>query len=116
MTLKKQCDKLWSELIKKRAGYKSELSGRAERLHSHHIMGKPNYRLRFEVKNGICLTAGEHFYGVHNQGRQKDYEDKIRAVKGENIYEELNLLRHSNGKTDLKLVKLFLEQQLRDLK
>jgi len=112
MSLKKECDLLWAKCIKKLADDKSEISGRTKNLHAHHIVGKPNYRLRYELKNGICLTAGEHFYGIHNQGRQKQYEDKIRQIKGEHIYEELNLLRHVKSKTDLKLIKIYLREVL----
>ena len=113
-TLKKQCDGLWSKIVKLRAGNKSELSGKTENLHSHHIIGKPGYRLRYELDNGICLTGGEHFFGVHNQGRQKDYEKRIREVKGQDIYERLELLLHEKSKS-LALIKIYLEQELKKL-
>ncbi len=72
----KQVEAVWSEIIKIKAGYKSELSGTPAQissktgkpvgLQSHHIAGKRNYWLRFNLENGICLTAfSEHLHGVH---------------------------------------------------
>ena len=116
--LKKQCDELWAECIKARAGYKSEVSGvEGEQIgglsviHAHHIARKPNYRLRYELDNGICLTAWEHRYGIHGN-HEEEYRIKIQAVRGTDIYQRLYPLRNVLKKTDLKLVKIYLEQEL----
>ena len=118
-SLKKQCDDLWAEIIKKKAGYKSELSGKEGRqidgefvVCAHHIGGKANYRLRYELNNGICLTNGEHSFGVHNANRAEDYRERIKAVKGDDIYKRMFVLKHQQSKTDLKLVKIFLTNEL----
>ena len=115
-SLKKQCDGLWALVVKAKAEYRSELSGKTEQLHSHHIAGKDCYRLRFELDNGICVTAGEHFYCIHNQSRKADYEQRIRMVKGLDVYEKMEELRKIKSKTDLKLVKIYLEQKLKEFK
>lgn len=112
-SLKKECDEIWSKIVKLKAGMKSEISGKTESLHSHHIVGKPNYRLRYEIENGICLTAGEHFFGIHHTGRQKEYESKIKRVKGKDIYDRLEKLKGDNSKTNLKLVKIYLQEELK---
>lgn len=122
-SLKKQCDALWYEIIKKRAGYKSELTGREGRqigggfvICAHHIGGKPNHRLRYELDNGICLeNGGEHKFGIHNPNREKEYREKIKAVKGEDIYERMLMLKHQRGTTDLQLVKIYLTKELEAL-
>ena len=115
--LKKQCDKLWTECVKARAGYKSEVSGKEGKqiggehvLHAHHIARKPNYRLRYELDNGICLTAWEHRYGIHGD-HEEEYREKIKDVRGANIYQQLLPLRNV-VKIDLQLVKIYLEQEL----
>ena len=113
-TLKKQCDEIWSKIVKLKAGNKSEISGKTENLHSHHIIGKAGYRLRYELENGICLTAGEHFYGIHNQGRQKEYEERIKAAKGKDIFERLEKIKNEKCKS-LVFVKLYLERELKKL-
>jgi hypothetical protein len=59
-----KCVELWSALVKIKAGYKSEVSGiENEQLHSHHILGRKGHALKFNLDNGICLTATEHKFG-----------------------------------------------------
>ena len=58
-------DRLWADIIKARAGYKSEISGKTENLQAHHVHKKPNLALRYSLDNGICLTAGEHLRFAH---------------------------------------------------
>ena len=116
----KECDDLWSEIIKKRAGYKSELSGVygvqldkeiGSILQAHHIAKKPNLRLRYDLDNGICLTKWEHRYGIHGN-HEEEYRKRIKQVRGEDVYERLSLLRNVTIK-DLRLTKLFLLMELK---
>jgi hypothetical protein len=60
--LKKKLDSLWSELIKREAGNKCEVCGRNESINSHHIVGRRNLRLRWELYNGVSLCAGCHVF------------------------------------------------------
>ena len=115
MKLKTECDKLWSECIKARAGYKSEISNKTEKLHSHHIMGKPNLSLRYDLDNGICLTAGEHFFGIHNQGRMFQYLERIKAVIGDDRWQRLQIRRALKTKTLLE-TKEYLTIKLKQFK
>ena len=119
--LKKECDELWSEIIKKRAGYMSEISGMRGKqiggkhiLNAHHVAKKPNNRLRYELENGICLTSWEHKYGIHGSHEER-YRGMIKIYKGQDIYERLSLLRNSKS-DDLKMIKIYLEQELNKLK
>lgn len=116
--LKKRCDDLWAECVKARAGYKSELSELRERLTAHHIKGKGTYRLRYELDNGICITAGEHRWGIHNPNRHDAYQKRIDDVIGSaraKKLEVLSLFRYAGG-TDLAGVKLYLERELKKCK
>jgi hypothetical protein len=114
-SLKKQCDLLWANIIKKRAEYKSEISELSGNV-AHHIVAKPNNRLRYELRNGICLNnAKEHIYGVHHKFDTtvaREYQDKIISKIGADRYVYLLSLRKGSYKTDLKLVKIFLQQEL----
>jgi hypothetical protein len=122
-SLKKICDDLWIEYIKLKAGHKSEISGKEGRkiggsaiLTSHHIVGKPNLRLRYELENGICLENGrEHIFGVHNKFDTvvaKKYQDLIIKKIGEEKYNYLLSLRSGSHKIDLKIIKIYLEQNI----
>ena len=122
-SLKKQCDNLWIECVKARANYSSELSGVPGKkiggsaiITSHHIVGKSNYRLRYELENGICLENGkEHIFGVHhkfNPSVSKEYQDKIIKKITQKKYDWLLTLRGDKSKIDLHLIKIYLTQQL----
>jgi len=118
-------DDLWNLIIKTKAGFKSELSGREGKviggntiLTAHHINGKPNFRLRYEINNGICIdNDGEHIFGVHNHNPEisGEYQDKIIDYIGKERYEFLKTLKHRQKKADLNLIKIYLEQELRKL-
>jgi hypothetical protein len=64
--LKKKLDELWSELVKREAGNKCEVCGKTEYLNSHHIVGRRNLRLRWELYNGVCLCAGCHTFKTNS--------------------------------------------------
>jgi hypothetical protein len=60
---------LWSKLVKLRAGNKCERCGATKFLQSHHIYGRTNYNLRYDLDNGCCLCAGHHKFfkdSAHN--------------------------------------------------
>jgi hypothetical protein len=111
--LKAKCDKLWSEIVKIRAGYKSELSGETESLQSHHVAKKPNYFLRYCLENGICLTKGEHFYLAHGN-KEEEFREIVKKLRGKDIYDKLRLM--INNTCELKLIKIYLEQELKKYK
>ena len=56
-------DTAWSLAVKVRAKYKSELSGMGKfqtRLNSHHFITRDVKALRYDLRNGVCIGAGEH--------------------------------------------------------
>jgi hypothetical protein len=64
-SVKKSLDKLWSAIVKKNAGYKCEVCGLDQhhcKLNSHHIEGRRNLRLRWDLQNGVCLCSGCHTF------------------------------------------------------
>jgi hypothetical protein len=113
---KKQVDTLWSEVVKARAGDKSEISGKTENLHAHHLRGKSSYRLRYELENGVCCTAGEHFYGFHVTGRREGYEKMIASKRRKDLFEYLERLKWDVCKTDLSGVYAYLKSELKKLR
>ena len=70
--LTKKLDTAWSEAVKKRAGYKCEVCGKDMGLNSHHIVGRTNRTLRWDVKNGVSLCVSHHKFG-----RQSAHEDPL---------------------------------------
>lgn len=136
--LQTKCDSLWLELIKLKAGYCSEISdkegtqiGGSYILNAHHINNKPNFHLRYSLENGICLTQTEHKYEAHANDTRKvlggkpkrlsfkgkrpyeEFKQKVRDLRGEDIYERLDVLKHDNTKLDLNDVKEMLEEEIK---
>ena len=115
---KKRLDTLWADVIKARAGYKSEISGREDgALAAHHIFGKPNLELRYNLENGICLlNHQEHIYGVHDKndaGKRWKLEEGIKELRGEH-WMYLDSLRYVVSKQfDWKATEAYLREELR---
>lgn len=107
----KELNTLWATVIKARAGWKSEWSGKTERLNAHHIHGKSNYRLRFELKNGVCITSGEHKYIAHHSGRSAKFKEWAINLHG--LDDSMaRLLSQQVGGVDKMAVLLYLEGEL----
>lgn len=54
--------------VKKRAGYKCEVCGIGEsgHLNSHHIVGRRNRMVRWDVRDGVCLCVKHHRFGIES--------------------------------------------------
>ena len=123
---KKELDNLWTLCIKTRAGFRSELSGKPGKqiggsivLTAHHIFGKSNNRLRYDLKNGICLDNHlEHLWGVHNKNNPPlaySIHEQILKKIGKDTEKYLQSIRQFKGKVDLKPTKIYLQQELKKL-
>ena len=113
-----RCERLWKEIVKLRAGHKSELSGLpADPAHPHHCLGKSTYALRFDIRGGMCITAGEHFQ-AHSTDNFR-INEKIREVlknrEGKNIIEILEIQKRRT-KINLQIVEMQLKEELKKLK
>jgi hypothetical protein len=93
-TLRNKLDKTWSELVKLQAGRKCEVCGKTENLNSHHIVGRCNLRLRWEVFNGVCLCPGCHTFKRDSFHQNPVWaEDWLRENRGQ----DLKLIRATMG-------------------
>jgi len=54
----KKLDKAWSKAVLSKG--KCEMCGQRESLNPHHIEGRRNFRLRWDLRNGACLCSGCH--------------------------------------------------------
>lgn len=85
-TVKNKLDTVWSKLVKLQAGNKCEVCGNSETLNSHHIVGRRNLRLRWEVMNGVCLCVKHHKFG--NQSAHENpvwFEDWLKENRGSDL-------------------------------
>ena len=104
--------KLWAADVKAHAGYKSEFSGKTGVLCAHHIHRKQNLWLRYDLRNGICLTMGEHKYGAHGPDGER-YRRIYSALPGKMSVDEGDIMRHKSGKPDLNVVRIRLQAELK---
>jgi ribosome-binding protein aMBF1 (putative translation factor) len=91
-TLIRDCDKLWTEVIKREAGGLCEICGAAGR-NSHHIEGR-KHSVRWVIENGIYLCIKCHTFGkvsAHSTSYsgQKEFHEKLIGVKGEHILKQI---------------------------
>jgi len=106
-------DKLWSEII--RSGGRCEICGKTTNLQAHHVIGRRNLSLRWDLHNGVCLCPGCHtfsktsahqnpiyFLDWFKKHRPEDYEYLIKKKNKtktfylsdyEEIYKELKEVR-----------------------
>lgn len=59
-----RCDKLYSRAIKLR-DRRSLYSGKTQKLQCSHLIPRGHWQYRWDMRNAITLTAGEHLYGWH---------------------------------------------------
>jgi hypothetical protein len=118
----KECDQMWSEIVKIKAGYKSEYSGKKGKevggyaiLNSHHLIGKSSLALRYNIENGSCITNGEHFYIAGVEGRKEMFKQRIIEVRGYDVFAKLRANKFKTS-TTLSMYYLYLKQALEELK
>lgn len=73
MDVEKHCVFLWSFIIRSRAGFECELSGKdghkcSGRMEAAHIITRNVKGLKFELENGLCLCGFAHRYYTHRDG------------------------------------------------
>ena len=86
-------DKLWSEIIRQK-GY-CEVCGKPNANNPHHVIGRVNHVLRWDVRNGCLLCAGCHtmntksahqdmiwFVDWFKKARPEDYEYLLKKKNG----------------------------------
>ena len=113
--LKDNLDVLWAELVKKRAGYKCERSGKTGYLNSHHIFSRSNLSVRWDLDNGVCLNAGWHTLQTDSAHKNPiEFINWIRDRRGVKWYEEMRIKANRVYKWTIpeleELIKKFREE------
>ena len=123
--LVKELDKLWRKAIVLRAGSRCEMTGklggegRGHALNAHHIIGRSNYRVRWMLINGACLTAGAHTLAPNSAHKNPIYflEEMIKQ-RGRSWYENLQYSAYNNELSnkhtiqDLQDIKKYLKEAI----
>lgn len=106
-SLTRKLDSLCSELTRARG--KCEKCERADKqLHTHHVYGRANRRLRWDRRNLTCLCVSCHFWAESNP---LDFTDWFRVVRrGDSDY-----LQTENAKGIRKWTEAELEDKIAEL-
>lgn len=84
-TVKHACDRLWSLLVRARAGGRCEhcasygVAPGCGRLEAHHVYGRGNHRLRFELRNGVALGTVCHRWAGENPLPFTHWFERVRG-------------------------------------
>jgi len=73
--LSKQLDTLWAKAVKLRADNRCEIVtdkrcqnvnglGKGHGLNAHHMIGRSNYNVRWDVNNGVALCVKHHVFSI----------------------------------------------------
>jgi len=61
-SIKKQLDETWKEIIHQKN--RCEVCGSTYGLNAHHIIGRGNLNLRWDIRNGCLLCIRHHKFGL----------------------------------------------------
>lgn len=84
--IKKKMDVLWSQIIRKRNNGNCEVCGNLGQ-NSHHVIGRKNLNLRWNLKNGINLCISCHVFGK-NSAHQNSlfFMELFKSIREEDYY------------------------------
>ena len=90
--LRDQLDKLWSEIVKQRAGNVCEYKtcSKTAYLNAHHIFGRSNLSVRWDLDNGVCLCPKHHTLGNWSAHKSPiEFIEWLKQRRGNEWYEDL---------------------------
>ena len=96
--LVKELDALARQVCLKRAGYRCEITGEKHHtLHTHHVISRSCYRVRWEPDNLVCLTPGAHTLNLFSAHKNPVwFLDVMVRKRGEEWLEVLRNEAHKN--------------------
>jgi len=112
--LRKQCDRLWSEIIRSRIF--CERCGKPAN-NPHHIIGRANYNLRWNIRNGCLLCAYCHVFGSHSAHNDPlGFMEWLKSNRPDD-YEYLKWKRNEPvHRIDYEVTLIVLKEALREIK
>lgn len=108
----KKLDDLWSEIVKLEG--KCEKCGSRVNLNAHHIFGRRNFSVRWNLDNGISLCVSCHKFGRHSAHESPmEFANWLIQERGQDWYD---VLHFEANKTIRKIDKESVYRQLLESK
>jgi len=79
-------------------------------LTPHHIVGRGNHAVKYDLKNGVLLCRGSHSMWAHCE----DPFVRMNVYTFYVLFADMNYLetaRHRQSKNDYNLIKIYLEEK-----
>ena len=108
--LAKKLDDAWSLACKKKAGWKCEVCGATKSLNSHHIVGRRNRTLRWDLRNSVCLCVSHHKFGLQSAHEDPLWFKEWLEDKHWEDYQYLYLVKNTIVKWTVEDMKKKLEK------
>ena len=110
--LEKQCMRLWGEIVRIRAGGHCEYCGTSDQVQAHHVFTRSTGRTKYDPDNGCLLCSGHHFFVAHKNPLK--FKEWLTEKRGQTWWTKLRMAANVRGKIDLKLLKIWLENEKAD--
>lgn len=104
-TLGNKLDKAWSRAILSKGV--CEVCGETQSLNPHHIEGRRNFRLRWDLHNGVCLCSGCHIFRKDSAHQSPEW---FHFWLEENRWEDLQYIMCHRGEIKKWTLEEMLEQ------
>lgn len=104
-TLGNKLDKAWSRAILSKGV--CEVCGETQSLNPHHIEGRRNFRLRWDLRNGVCLCSGCHIFRKDSAHQSPEW---FHFWLEENRWEDLQYIMCHRGEIKKWTLEEMLEQ------
>jgi len=116
MKYTEKLDTLWSKLVKIRARFKCEVCKRKDsQLNSHHIVGRTNRSLRWDLRNGVCLCVGHHKFLTQSAHEDPEwFRNWLMENRGEDfdyVNQKKNTIKKWTDSEKDELIKEFKERE-----
>jgi hypothetical protein len=106
----KKLDKLWGLAIRKRANDLCEKCGKPAN-NPHHIFGRKNFSVRWDLENGICLCSGCHTMNRWSAHQAPTwFSDWLKEKRGEEWYDNLLVRANRVAFNNFEDIKIYLEK------
>ena len=118
-TLKKRLDVLWAKAVKLLAQNRCEIVtnkrcqnvngfGKGHGLNAHHIIGRSNFNVRWDVNNGVALCVKHHVFSIWSAHKNPFwFLQKMIQLRGETWYKTLQAKAlRNNGVTKYTMEEL----------
>lgn len=102
---KKKADKAWSAAIRRKNNGCCEICNRGANQ-PHHYIGKRNYTMRFDLRNGVLLCYTHHVGGRHSAHGDGEW---FRAWFKESRPEDLEYIIKNKEKKIKRLVRDYVK-------